>query len=240
MSSSNSPLLQRFSSRTALDAALADQLEPVLGSDSEGGVAVMLSGGTTPLPAYRLVAARGVRPSRNLVLLYSDDRYVPSSSDASNYHQTAPLLDALALPSQRVLRVATELSLAEAAADYERRLGQLFEAQVGFPLGLLGLGADGHTASLFSAEDLERARGKLALAVHRPDGRDAVSVTPAVLERIERVVFVVAGQDKRSALTQLLARSPDCVAWRAVMSCPRVEVWTDPEAWPEAGAASGR
>lgn len=240
MSSSNSPLLQRFSSRTELDAALADQLERVLGSDSERGVAVMLSGGTTPLPAYRMVAARGVRPSRSLVLLYSDDRYVPSSSDASNYHQTAPLLDALALPSQRVLRVATELSLAEAAADYERRLGQLLEAEVRLPLGLLGLGADGHTASLFSAEDLERARGKLALAVHRPDGRDAVSVTPSVLERIERVLFVVAGQDKHNALTQLLARSQDCVAWRAVMSCPRVEVWTDPEAWPEAGAASGR
>ncbi|HXA93433.1 MAG TPA: 6-phosphogluconolactonase [Steroidobacteraceae bacterium] len=230
------PSLQRFGSRSELDAALADRLERALTESDAGPAAVMLSGGSTPLPAYRLLAARAPRPAPGLVLLYSDDRYVPSSSDASNYHQTRPLLDALALPPQQVLRVATELSLSDAAADYERRLAQLFERQVRIRLGLLGLGADGHTASLFSAADLARTQGRLALAVHRPDGRDAVSVTPAVLTRAEQLLFVVAGEDKRSALRALLQRSSDCVAWRAVSDSTHVEVWTEPEAWPEATA----
>src|SRR5581483_8204005 len=159
MSVPNPPRLKRFASRAELDAALASRLEEALTGAAEHGVAVMLSGGTTPLPAYRTVAARAVKPAPGLTLLYSDERYVPSSSEASNYHQTRPLLDALALPPERVLRVATELPLEEAAADYERRLASLLEARVDLPLGLLGLGADGHTASLFRAPDLQRAQG---------------------------------------------------------------------------------
>ncbi|MGB6449492.1 MAG: hypothetical protein WBE92_01940, partial [Steroidobacteraceae bacterium] len=76
------------------------------------------------------------------------------------------------------------------------------------------------------------ARGRHAISVHRPDGRDAVSVTPEVLARMQEVVFVVAGADKRTALAALLERSPALTAWQAVSGCKSVEVWTEPEAWP--------
>lgn len=226
-----------FADRAELTAALVERLQRALGgAGAEGGsggaAAVMLSGGSTPIPAYCALAQRGVRPAPQLTLLYSDDRYVPSDSDASNYHQTRPLLDALALAPERVLRVRTELPLEEAAADYERRLDELVGAGVRFGLGLLGLGADGHTASLFRAEDIARARGRRAISVHRPDGRDAVSVTPEVLARMEVILFVVAGAEKRTALAALLARSPALTAWQAVRGCKAVEVWTEPEAWP--------
>jgi 6-phosphogluconolactonase len=222
-----------FADRTELISALALRLERALtGAGAGGPSAVMLSGGNTPLPAYRALGQQRVRPAAGLTLFYSDDRYVPSDSDASNYHQTRPLLDALALAPERVLRVRTELPLEEAAADYERRLAELAGAGARFGLGLLGLGADGHTASLFRTEDIARARGHHAISVHRPDGRDAVSVTPEVLARMQEVVFVVAGADKRSALGALLARSPALTAWQAVSGCKSVEVWTEPEAWP--------
>jgi 6-phosphogluconolactonase len=221
------PAVRRFERREDLIAALAERLVPVL---SAPGGAIMLSGGNTPLPAYRAVADRGLKPASDLTLFYSDDRYVPSTSEGSNYHQTLPLLQALALPEERVLRVRTELPLSEAALDYERRLGAIADRGVRITLGLLGLGEDGHTASLFSSADLERATGRLAIAVHRPDGRDAVSVTPAVLARAEEIVFVVAGADKQTALARLLARSADSVAWRAVSAAPSVEVWADASA----------
>jgi len=92
-------------------------------------------------------------------------------------------------------------------------------------LGLLGLGADGHTASLFGAADLERARGRLAIAVHRPDGMSAVSVTPDLLARVEQPVFVVAGSGKHDALQALTAQDRNLTAWRAVQGCPRVQLW---------------
>jgi len=213
---------RRFPSRAALDAALAQRLGQAL--CASGASAIMLSGGTTPLPAYRALA-RGPLAHDRLHILFSDERYVPSDSDASNYHQSRPLLDALALPATAVARVRTELPLDEAARDYERQLAALFDSGVRIGLGLLGLGADGHTASLFGAADLERARGHLAIAVHRPDGMSAVSVTPDFLSRVEELQFVVAGSGKHDALEALTAQDPNLTAWRAVQGCPRVQLW---------------
>ncbi|TLY93999.1 MAG: hypothetical protein E6K44_03645, partial [Gammaproteobacteria bacterium] len=145
---------RRFASRAALDAALEQRLRQAIGAS--GASAIMLSGGTTPLPAYRELA-RGPLPHDRLHVLFSDERYVPSDADASNYHQARALLEALALPASAVARVRTELPIEEAASDYERQLAALLNAGVPLGLGLLGLGADGHTASLFGTADLERA-----------------------------------------------------------------------------------
>ena len=87
-------------------------------------------------------------------------------------------------------------------------------------------------SSLFSAADLERSRGRLAISVHRPDGRDAVSVTPTVLERVDQLIFMVAGADKRTAVAALLQRRPDLTAWAAVRGCRSVEIWADASALP--------
>jgi len=213
---------RRFPSRAALDAALAQRLGQALCTN--GASAIMLSGGTTPLPAYRALA-RGPLPHDRLHILFSDERYVPSDSDASNYHQSRPLLDALALPATAVARVRTELPLDEAARDYESQLAALLNSGVRIGLGLLGLGADGHTASLFGAADLERARGHLAIAVHRPDGMSAVSVTPDLLSRVEELLFVVAGSDKQDAIRALAAQDPKSTAWRAVQGCAGAQLW---------------
>jgi 6-phosphogluconolactonase len=222
---------RRFASRAALESALEERLAQAI--NAPGAAALMLSGGTTPLPAYRALGARPAIPhNAGLSILFSDDRHVPSDSPASNYHQAQPLLAALALPSAAVLRVRTELTLEDAARDYERQLAALFRSGRRIGLGLLGLGADGHTASLFGAADLERARGRLALAVQRPDGLSAVSVTPELLAQVEEPVFVVAGEDKRDAVRALLAQDPKLTAWRAVAGCAQVELWVDQTAAP--------
>ena len=214
---------RRFPGRVALDAALAQRLGQALCAN--GTSAIMLSGGTTPLPAYRALARGPLPHDDRLHILFCDDRYVPSDSDASNYHQSRPLLDALALPAAAVARVRTELPLDEATADYERQLAALLNSSVRIGLGLLGLGADGHTASLFDAADLERARAHLAIAVHRPDGMSAVSVTPDFLSHVEEPVFVVAGSGKHAAIQALAAQDPNLTAWRAVQGCPSAQLW---------------
>jgi 6-phosphogluconolactonase len=216
-------ITRHFPSRAALDAALAQRLAQAIAAN--GASAIMLSGGSTPLPAYRALARDPLPHDDRLHILFSDDRYVPSDSDASNYHQSRPLLDALALPTGSVVRVRTELPLEEAAADYERQLAALLNSGVRIELGLLGLGADGHTASLFGAADLARARGHLAIAVHRPDGLSAVSVTPDLLSRVGEPVFVIAGSGKHDALAALMAQDARSTAWHAVQGCARVELW---------------
>jgi 6-phosphogluconolactonase len=216
---------RRFASRTALESALVERLAAAIAAAD--APALMLSGGTTPVPAYRALARPGVPHAAELRILFTDERYVPADSPASNYYQTQPLLDALALPSAAVLRVRTELPLEDAALDYEAQLAAFLRSGGRIGLGLLGLGADGHTASLFGAADLERARGRLAVAVQRPDGMSAVSVTPELLSQVAEPVFVVAGTDKRAAVERLMAQDPQLTAWRAVAGCERVELWLD-------------
>jgi 6-phosphogluconolactonase len=222
----------RFASRAALDAALEQRLARAIAAARPS--AIMLSGGTTPLPAYRALARRTLPHDERLQILFSDERYVPSDSEASNYHQSRPLIDALRLAPAAVLRVRTELPLEAAAADYERSLAALLAGGVRPGLGLLGLGAEGHTASLFAAADLARAPGHLAIAVQRPDGMSAVSVTPQLLAQLAEPVFVVAGSGKRDAIRRLLAQDPQLTAWAAVQGCPAVELWVDQSADPGA------
>lgn len=248
--------LRTFHSRAELNSALTERLAQYIEHDGRGGgpagnasgaavtqgatgaaggAALMLSGGATPLKAYRALGQRRLAPLPGLQIFYSDERYVPITSDASNYHSSRPLLDALALPEERILRVRTELPLERAAEDYALRLRALLSGGTRIGLGLLGLGADGHTASLFSEADLRRAHGQLAITVQRPDGRSAVSVTPQLLKHVIELVFVIAGADKRAALEALVDRKPESIAGRAIARCPSVEIWADREAWPASG-----
>jgi len=226
--------IRPFESRMALNEALTERLAWEIENAGKGAMAIMLAGGNTPLHAYQALGTRKLTPSGTLELLFSDERYVPATSEASNFRAARPLVESLGLPGERVLRVRTELPLDRAVEDYERRLRALVKAGTAIRLGILGLGADGHTASLFSDGDLKRANGKFAVSVQRPDGRSAVSVTPAFLENVQQIVFAVAGSDKRVALKAMMEKKPDSVAGRAIANCPSVEVWADRDAWPPA------
>lgn len=214
---------RHFATRASLDGALAERLRQAIAAP--GATAVMLSGGSTPLPAYGALAHGPLPRDDRLHVLFTDERYVPADSAASNYHQSRLLLDALALPEESLLRVHTELPLDEAAADYDQQLTTLLSAGVHIGLGLLGLGGNGHTASLFTAADLARGRGRYAIPVQRPDGMAAVSVTPELLATVREPLFVVAGSGKDAAIAALENRDTGLIAWRAVQGCPSVELW---------------
>lgn len=217
--------MRRFVSIAEFDAALVERLERALSGAKAAGTAVMLSGGRTPLPTYREIAARKPAPAKGLHVLFSDDRYVPSTSESSNYFQTRLLIDALALPEATVLRVRTELPLEQAAADYDKRLATMLNSGVKITLGLLGLGADGHTASLFNAGNLEQARGKLAIAVQRPDGLQGITVTPELLSQVAEPLFLVTGADKHAIVEEFLKSDSRLTARQAVAACPKAEIW---------------
>lgn len=223
--------VRRFATRSELDTALADRLEQAIrataGKSGSGAPVIMLSGGHTPIPAYREVARRRPPHGDQLTIIYSDDRYVPADSDASNYHATRPLIDSLGLPESQVLRVRTELPLEEAASDYESLLRTLLASGAGIGLALLGIGPDGHTASLFRPEHLQQSRGHLAIAVQRPDGMQGISVTPDFLANVAEPLFVVAGGGKHDAIAAFIGQDPNLIALRAVAGCARVELWIE-------------
>jgi 6-phosphogluconolactonase len=217
--------MRRFTANAEFDAALVERLERAISSPAAADTAIMLSGGRTPLRAYRELAVRKPTPAKGLRLLFSDDRYVPITSESSNFFQARMLVDALGLPQEAVLRVRTELPLEQAAADYGRQLDAMLKSGVRVTLGLLGLGADGHTASLFTPAHLEQARGKLAIAVQRPDGLQGVSVTPDFLARAAEPLFLVNGADKHAIVQEFLRSDSNLTARRAVAGNAKAEIW---------------
>lgn len=222
------PELEFLKSAIALDDTLYWNIRAALGRDRGKPHAVILSGGRTPLSLFRRVARNPFPVSRNAYILFSDERHVPADAPESNYGHARPMFKALGLPEDRVLRVQTELPLDEAAAEYDRAL-RAFRDSGGLILAaFLGLGPDGHTCSLFTQADLDAAAGRYAIAVERPAPPHRVSVTPALLETAQHVIFAVAGNEKREIVRRLIAQPDSIVAGRAVAHCRHVHIWQAP------------
>jgi 6-phosphogluconolactonase/glucosamine-6-phosphate isomerase/deaminase len=144
-----------------------------------------------------------------------------------------PLVASLGLSSERQLLPDTSIGPARAVAqEYAERVAGYLDRGGTLELGLLGMGADGHTASLFRTDDLARAANRLAIDVRRPDGLDGVSLTPAVFERFGELMVVVSGAVKRDALGAFLRGEGSSLIGRALARCTSVMVWCDAAAAP--------
>lgn len=217
--------VREFESMGSFIEALAAELSLEFKRPGALPHAVMLSGGRTPLPVFDLLSARPFPVSKSLHILYSDERHVPAQSPESNYGASLKMLRTLSIPAPHVLRVETEFPLDESAARYDAAIGRFFGSGGQIRLGLLGVGPDGHTCSLFSQVDLDRGHGKSAIAVRRESGPHRVSVTPAVLARVDRVIIAAAGPDKEQVVSDLLQRPSMVTAGKAIALCKHVELW---------------
>ena len=182
---------------------------------------VALSGGSTPRALYQLLAAPPYHDqvdwSRTWVF-WGDERCVPPDSDESNYRMAREtLLFHVPVHANQVFRMRGELADADAAAAlYEMDLRRAFALAPGalprFDLVLLGLGPDGHTASLFPHTAGLRVTDRFVTANHVAKlNTNRLTLTAPVLNAAALVVFLVAGADKTVALAEVLdgARQPD-------------------------------
>ena len=214
-----------FETRKALIDALVEHLQEEFEVGRSYPHGVLLSGGSTPKPVYHAIARGTVKPAPMLHLAYTDERHVLKDDPESNYAMTLPMLEALGLPKTQVLDVKTELSLEEAAARYHDDIAK-FQFRGGkFSLALLGLGADGHTCSLFNDVDLDRAQGKLAAPIYKDKPPHRITVSPELLESVEQILFVVAGPDKAEVIKALQEDPESMTAGKAVADCKQVALW---------------
>jgi 6-phosphogluconolactonase len=171
---------------------------------TRGRFVVALAGGSTPRGLYARLAAEPFRSRVNWLkswIFLGDERCVPATDRESNYLMAyETLLAHVPVPSGQIFRIRGEdPDAALAAAEYEGKLRLVFEpAPVRFDLILLGMGVDGHTASLFPGSPVLDENEKLAAAV---DVRAAavprrITLTLPVLNAARHVLFLVAGSEK--------------------------------------------
>jgi len=168
---------------------------------ASAGKHIALSGGSTPRPAYELAASMRSDWSK-AELWWGDERCVPPGDERSNFHLArAALLDRIArLPA--VHRVRGELDAKAAASEYDQEL-----QGVRLGLAFLGIGRDGHTASLFPDSEALVVNDRLAVAAAGPDV-DRVTLTPPILCEAETVAFLVVGDEKAEAVKRAFTGEP--------------------------------
>lgn len=209
--------IYRFGDISELAGRLAEDFKATVVEKAASGesLTVALSGGHTPKSFFQVLAAPPYKdslPWDKVVLFWGDERCVPPDNDESNFKMTnLALLSHVAIPGANIHRV-----LGENPPDGETvRYGEEIKKFVpsggnGFPRFdwiFLGMGDDGHTASLFpGAASLEEREKICVVATHPQTSQKRVSVTLPVLNNGKRVSFLVAGNDKEPVLKEILQK----------------------------------
>lgn len=174
---------------------------------------VALAGGSTPERLYRLLASDAYReavPWASLYIFFGDERCVPPDDHESNYRMAREaMLDAVPVLPEQVFRMEGERDPQSAAMTYDARLGDIFGLTPGrvphFDLILLGMGPDGHTASLFPQTDGLQVVERLATANYVPKFDSwRLTLTYPVLDAAAHVIFLVGGAEKADAVQHVI------------------------------------
>ncbi|MCC7418515.1 MAG: 6-phosphogluconolactonase [Acidobacteria bacterium] len=199
-------------SRSAADAA-ARTIDAAV--RATGRCALVLSGGSTPRALYGALASRlrDQIPWAHVHLFWGDERYVPACDALSNYRMAKEaLLDHVPCPAANIHPIPTDAPTPDAAArDYEATLRRYFAGREAvFDLVLLGLGVEGHTASLFPGSPALAETTRWVLAVTAPaEPPERLTLTLPMLNRAASVYFLVAGTQKARALGRVLSGTAD-------------------------------
>lgn len=178
--------------------------------EHNGSFRVALSGGSTPKSLYRLLASEAFKNEvdwARVHFFFGDERDVLPDSAESNYRMAYEnLFEPLEIPETNILRWRTELKEAEMIAfDYELALKNFFYTSPKFDLILLGMGDDGHTASLFPFTEALNETERFAVA-NRVEklATTRFTLTYPVINNAQNVIFLIKGADKAETLRQVL------------------------------------
>jgi 6-phosphogluconolactonase len=195
-----------------------------------GRFTCVLAGGTTPRSVYELLgksANADLVDWQNTYLFWGDERAVPPDHDDSNYRMVEnALLNYVPIPAENVFRMHGEIDPHEAARQYESKILQFYSGMVSsktadnlhgktpvFDLVLLGIGTDGHTASLFPGSAALQEQERLVVAVNHnqppPPLVDRLTMTYRLINHAKQIVFLVSGTEKASVLPQILGDEPN-------------------------------
>jgi 6-phosphogluconolactonase len=196
--------------------------------ESRDQFTIALSGGSTPKPLYEALATQSL-PWEKIHIFWGDERYVPATHPDSNQLMARQAwLDKIPIPASNIHPMNTIAGDPVADAQlHEAELQQFFQTQPGeipvFDLILLGMGDDGHTASLFPHTEALTVRDRL-VTVGNKDGQPRLTFTVPLINHARCVMFVVAGASKRPALKEIFATQADEMNYPSRLIQPQGEL----------------
>ena len=175
-----------------------------------GRFTIALTGGSSPASLYKRLAQQPYKDLplwRDTYVFWGDERWVPLTDEASNARMTfETLLDHVPVPKDHIFPMWSDEQPAEFANRYEAMLLKHFDSQTPqFDLVLLGMGEDGHTASLFPGTEVLHEQKRLVKAHYlAPQSMNRITLTAACINAAKKVVFLVYGEKKANALHEVL------------------------------------
>ena len=200
--------VRRYPGLNELARAMADELPGLVQKalDETSSAHLVLSGGNTPRALWKELVARGrdFLPWDQIDLWWGDERCVPPDHAESNFGVAKrELIDPLKLDSSLWHRMKGENPPEEAALSYEEHVYNCLGTRPVFTVALMGMGNDGHTASLFPGTKIDPERAVIASTA--PSGQPRISMTPKLFNAARHVRFLVSGADKAGPLASTLS-----------------------------------
>lgn len=201
-----------FSDEMQLSAAAAELILDVSRRSIEktGRFVMALSGGKTPSFLYNLLAHPPYYKElqwKNMFIFWSDERCVPADDAQNNSHMAREmLLDHVSIPAENIFPVQVQMEPEKAAIQYENMIKAFFKEELpAFDLVLLGMGEDGHTASLFPGTSISTGSTELINAVTKPGEKNQrITFTPSLINNAKEILILVSGKNKSDVLKKVL------------------------------------
>jgi 6-phosphogluconolactonase len=178
--------------------------------EERGRFTVALTGGRSPRMLYRILHSEPYReliPWNRSYVFWGDERAVPFDDDQNNAKMGFDnLLNHVPVPAEQIFRINSEIPPSKAAEEYEKELKQHFrDREPSFDLILLGMGADGHTASIFPGSDVVREQERwVSTCYNAEQGTDRITFTAPLLNKAKNIFFAVFGENKSNTLKDVL------------------------------------
>lgn len=200
--------VQIYKTDSDLAKGAADKIEVIAAEAirSNGKFSISLSGGSTPRKAYEQLVSANLDWDKTFVY-WGDERTVPFYDHNSNYKMANDtLLSKVTIPDRNIYRWKTELDPESAATDYAFQLSKNFDSEMPkFDVVLLGLGEDGHTASLFPETEALKAVETSAVANKLKDSDEyRLTLTFPAINNAENIIFLVTGAEKSVVVAKVL------------------------------------
>jgi 6-phosphogluconolactonase len=196
---------------------IAEEIKDIVFENAKRGLAtfIALSGGNTPIVLFNILSGNYYRKRidwDNLHLFWGDERCVPPGDEQSNFGMVKNcLLDKISMPDKNIHRIIGENNPEDEVKRISEEIKSTVPDTVNFPrfdISILGLGTDGHTASLFPGKELKNVSDGIAgIAEHPDSGQKRISLTYEVINNSKRNIFMVTGEKKADILFRIMSEN---------------------------------